>query len=72
MTKLPRGTFFIGHSFCMERPDKTADDAHGVLHKSQLKLPAVLDLETELAQPTGRAEHRNLLRRQSAWGVGRA
>ena len=56
----------------MERPDITADDAHGVLHKSQLNLPVVLELETELAQPTERAEHTNLLRRRSAWGVGRA
>ena len=33
----PRGTFFIRHPVCMERPDLTADGARGVLHKSQLK-----------------------------------
>ena len=56
----------------MERPDLTADGARGVLHKSQLKLPAVFELETELEQLTGRVEHTKLLRRRSAWGVGRA
>ena len=70
MTKLPRGTFFllVTH-FVWGAPTKPSDGAHGVLHKSQLKLPAVFELETELAQPTGGAGRTNFCRGWSAWGV---